>query len=70
MKFIAPNPSRALVGFASLICMCLGAGSLWGAGAAFFVGGLFMAVDCSIDEVVERVTRTSRFPQETEQGSE
>lgn len=54
------NPRRAAIGAVALCCMAAGAFMLWGLGGALFVGGLFAAVDLSVDEAVERFTRTTR----------
>ncbi len=60
MTALPANPVRGLVGIVALICMTVGAGILWGIGGGLFAVGLFMAIDCSSDEVVERITKTKR----------
>lgn len=44
-----------------LLLMSIGAGAMWGFGAALFSFGLFCAIDCSIDEAVERFTNKTRW---------
>lgn len=60
MTDLPANSLRGLIGFIALACMVFGALILWGIGGALFVGGLFVALDVSSDEVVERVTKTTR----------
>lgn len=60
MTNLPASPLRALTGLGALICMTVGAGILWGFGAALFALGLFMAIDCSFDEAIERITKTTR----------
>ncbi len=60
LKTMAPFPLRGLVGFSGLTVMGIGAGMLWGFGAALFCVGLFLSIDASIDESVERITAIRR----------
>jgi hypothetical protein len=60
LKTIPANPVRGLIGLLGLIMMAIGAGILWGSGGAFLALGLFLTVDASFDEVVERITLTKR----------
>ena len=68
MKYLPPNNARGLIGLLALFSMIVGAYLLWGGGAALLIGGLFMAIDCSADEIVERITKTTRFPQGRQEG--
>ena len=60
MKNLPANPIRGLIGLIGIGFMIVGAGVLWGSGGAMFVGGLYVAIDLSSDEIVERITRTTR----------
>lgn len=60
MKYLPANPVRGAFGVVATIFMISGAGLLWGTGGALFVGGLFFAIDASIDEAIERFTNTAR----------
>lgn len=62
MIHLPSNGLRGLVGLFALVSMFAGAWILWGIGGALFAGGLFLAIDTSSDEVVERITKTTRFP--------
>lgn len=65
MRTMLPSLSRAIIGAIAFVVMTTGAGMLWGAGGALFAGGLFIALDQSSDEAIERITNTKRgFPPE------
>jgi len=61
MTYLQPNGFRGAVSLLALACMIAGAWVLWGFGAALFAGGLFLAIDTSSDEAVERITKTTRY---------
>ena len=60
MTNLPANPVRGLIGLIAIGFMIVGAGVLWGEGGAMFVGGLYVALDLSSDEAIERITRTTR----------
>jgi hypothetical protein len=60
LKTLPANPIRGLIGLCAIALMTIGAGLLWGWGGAFFTLGLFLAIDTSSDEAVERITLTKR----------
>ena len=60
MQHLPTNPARGMMGLFGLIIMTLGAGVAWGGGAAMFVFGLSIWLDCACDEAVERFTKTIR----------
>lgn len=63
MHYLPANPVRGTIGACALFIMTIGAGALWGIGGALFTFGLFVGIDCSLDEAVERITKTTRFEQ-------
>jgi hypothetical protein len=63
MTELPANPIRGLLGLIALGCMTAGAWMLWGHAATLFIMGTFMAIDASVDEAIERITKTSRSSQ-------
>lgn len=60
MIVLPPNPVRGAFGLIGLVCMTAGAWMLWGHATAIFLVGLFCVFDASLDEMIERITHTSR----------
>jgi hypothetical protein len=60
LEILPANPIRGLIGLCAMALMAVGAGLLWGWGGALFTLGLFLAIDTSADEAVERITLTKR----------
>jgi hypothetical protein len=69
MKHIPPNGPRACLGIMSYFLVGIGAAVMWGFGGAMLTLGLLLAIDVSSDEIVERVTNTTRFPPSDKEGT-
>lgn len=57
---VSANPARGLISLLAIVVSTAGAGILWGVGAALIAGGLLIWIDCSLDELAERVTLIKR----------
>jgi hypothetical protein len=62
LHFLKPNRVRGAWGFIGMALVAIGAGILWGWGAALMAIGLLLWVDLTMDELVERVTLITKWP--------
>lgn len=60
LTYLPVSTSRGVAGLCFVACMATGAYFLWGIGGALFSLGLFMALDISCDEAIERFTKIKR----------
>jgi len=60
MTELPVDPRRTVFSILAISCMSAGAWMMWGFGGFLFVFGLFMAIDLSSDEALERITKTTR----------
>jgi len=60
LRKIPANLGRGLTALCGIIIAFTAAVFLWGWASAFLILGSFIVIDCSSDEIVERVTMTKR----------